>query len=66
MGRFGWIFYSYIGYLIAQIGINAWYSVEGKPILALGYLSSWWLMLLVFLLAYLSEWGAILLERGEN
>jgi len=66
MGRFSWIFYSYIAYLITQIGVNAWYSVEGKPILALGYLSSWWFMLLVFLLTYGSEWGAILLKGGEN
>lgn len=65
MGRFSWIFYSYVLFVISLMLTNAWYSVEGKPVLALGYISSWWFMLIIFLITFLSEWGSIMMERRE-
>lgn len=65
MARFSWIAYCYILYLISQIILNAWYSIEGKPIYALGILNQWWFMICVFILAFVSEWISILLERRE-
>ena len=66
MGRFAFIAYGYILYLISLMVINAWYSVEGKPILALGFISQWWFAMIVFLFVYISEFVAIFLERRDE
>lgn len=65
MSRFGYILTTYIFYVAVNLAINAWYTVEGKPVMALGFLTRWWVFLIIFLIAYASEWIALLLSKEE-
>lgn len=58
--RFGWIFISYIIWISVLTLSNSASSIANKPVLALGFISKWWFVILVFLFSYISEWLSIL------
>jgi len=64
MSRFGWVFITYTIYLsVLTIGNTASFIME-KPVLALGYINKWWFIMAIFLIAYISEWASIFVEKG--
>lgn len=65
MSRFSWIFISYTLYVSVLVTSNTVSFVMDKPVQALGFLTRWWVIALVFLVTYISEWGSILLEKRE-
>ena len=65
MSRFGYILIAYVIYVAILQASNTANSIMNKPILALGFWTQWWFVALVFVIAYVSEWLAILAE-GRN
>ena len=63
MSKFGYLFVSYVFYISVLTTINAWFTVTGKPILALGFLTQWWFILIVVLIAFVSEWIALFISK---
>ena len=63
MSRFGFVFIAYIIYLSVLLAGNSLASAMNQPVLALGYIGRWYTILGVFLLAYISEWVSLLLEK---
>ena len=60
--KFGYIPVSLILYIISLNTNNAIASYGNKPILALGYISSWWLITLVFGIAVSLEFIYLYVE----
>lgn len=65
MSKFGWVFLTYIIYISVLLISNTLNIVNDKPVVALGFVVRWWFILLVFLVAYASEWLSIVMQRGE-
>ena len=66
MSKFGWIFIGYIIYLSTLLIGNSISIANDKPVVALGYISQWWFILIVFLTAYASEWLYIILRNHQE
>ena len=63
MGRFAFIAYCYTAYLCVLIAGNTASLIMHEPVLALGYISKWWVVVSIFLLTYLSEWAEIVYQK---
>jgi len=63
MSKFGWIFIAYILYLAVLLIGNSISIANDKPVIAIGLIGKWYIALLAFLLAYISEWISIYFNK---
>ena len=63
MSKFSWIMYSYVAYVITLLTGNIVASAMSQPILALGWVTKWYVVVGVFILVYISEWLVVVYEK---
>jgi len=66
MSRFGFVFIGYIIYLSVLLIGNSISIANDKPVIAIGLIGKWYIALLVFLIAYISEWISIYFHKEES
>ena len=66
MSRFGFVFIGYIIYLSVLLIGNSISIANDKPVIAIGLMGKWDIALLVFLIAYISEWISIYFHKEES